>query len=280
MVGVGVAAVAYTGDSVWAHYQMVAGRWFHGKGEAVVPRGFLTATGTHLGDTVTLAGNGQRTQVRLVGEAMSVQNDGLLVLTGTASVTGLATTTDQRELAGRFAVQLTPGTSPIPYCRSLNAALASVNGSAEPRQTRVNTTIVAVDTLTGTFVLLLVGVARLGVFNTVVLDTRDRIHDLGVMKALGMAPRQTIAMVLTSITAIGLLAGTVGVPAGIALHSWILPKMADAAGTGFPAADLAVYNVAKLIPLLLGGLIIAVAGAIVPAGWAARAHTAVALRAE
>jgi hypothetical protein len=38
------------------------------------------------------------------------------------------------------------------------------------------------------------GRRRARVLNTVVLDTRDRVHDPGVLKALGMSPRQTVAM--------------------------------------------------------------------------------------
>jgi hypothetical protein len=41
--------------------------------------------------------------------------------------------------------------------------------------------------------LMLVSVAGLGVLNFVVLDTRERVHDLRVCKALGMSPRQTVS---------------------------------------------------------------------------------------
>ena len=127
---------------------------------------------------------------------------------------------------------------------------------------------------------MLVAVAGLGVLNTVVLDTRERVRDLGVFKALGMTPRQTVAMVLTSVGVIGLLAGLLGVPAGIALHGWVLPRWAEAAGTRTPAVRHRRLPPAELIPLALGGLLIALAGALLPAGWAARASTTTALRTE
>lgn len=126
----------------------------------------------------------------------------------------------------------------------------------------------------------LAAVAALGVLSTVVLDTRERVHDLGVFKALGMSPRQTIAMVVTSVAGIGLLAGALGVPLGVALHHRILPEMGEAAGTLIPAADITVYQPAMMVPLALGGLVIAVAGALLPAGWAARTTTTTALRTE
>jgi putative ABC transport system permease protein len=56
--------------------------------------------------------------------------------------------------------------------------------------------------------------------------------------------------------------------------------MGTAAGTTAPAADIAVYHPLLVLPLIAGGLLIATAGALLPAGWAARKPTAVALRTE
>ncbi|MFE0631896.1 hypothetical protein ACFW3D_33705 [Streptomyces sp. NPDC058864] len=41
-----------------------------------------------------------------------------------------------------------------------------------------------------------------------------------------------------------------------------------------------VYHAAELLPFVLGGLLITVVGALLPAGWAARVRAATALRAE
>jgi putative ABC transport system permease protein len=136
------------------------------------------------------------------------------------------------------------------------------------------------DSLAAMLTLMLLAVAGLGVLNTVVLDTRERVHDFGVFKALGMSPKQTVAMVITSVAGIGLFAGAIGVPIGIALHDAVLPAMGHAAGTTIPAADLAVYHLPVVVLLILGGLIIATTGALLPAGWAARTRTATALRTE
>jgi putative ABC transport system permease protein len=95
-----------------------------------------------------------------------------------------------------------------------------------------------------------------------------------------MAPRQTVAMVLTSVGWIGAAAGLLGVPAGVALHAYVLPVMGEAAGTRIPSVDLAVYHVSQLGLLGCGGLVIATLGAVLPAAWAARTPTARSLRTE
>jgi len=78
----------------------------------------------------------------------------------------------------------------------------------------------------------------------------------------------------------GVLAGALAVPAGWALHRSILPVMGSAAGTNLPHSVLTVYQPVELVALGLCGVALAVLGALVPAGWAARASAATALRAE
>jgi putative ABC transport system permease protein len=56
--------------------------------------------------------------------------------------------------------------------------------------------------------------------------------------------------------------------------------MGDGVQTAFPPGIYNVYSPAELVLLALVGLVIAVAGALAPAGWAARVRTATALRAE
>ena len=135
--------------------------------------------------------------------------------------------------------------------------------------------------LIGTLTLLLAVVAGLGVLNTVVLQTRERVHDLGVFKAVGMTPRQVIAMVLCWVAGSRPgWPGVIAVPAGIGLQRYLMPVVAAAAGTGLPASYLNVYRGGELVALALAGMVIAVAGALLPAAWAAGAGTASALRAE
>jgi putative ABC transport system permease protein len=128
--------------------------------------------------------------------------------------------------------------------------------------------------------VLIMIVAGLGVLNTVALQIRERAHDIGVFKALGMTPRQTLAMIVCSVGLVGLVAGIVAVPAGVFLHDQVLPAMAHAANSGIPPSLLSVYAPWAIVLLALAGLAIAVVGALGPAAWAARTRTAFALRAE
>ncbi|RAG82992.1 ABC transporter permease [Streptacidiphilus pinicola] len=267
--------VTYQGDSAWAAMQLVSGRWFTGPGEADVPLAFLTAYGAHVGDTVTLTSGGHGAPVKIVGEVLSLHNE-LLTDAGSLDPLALPLVPDSRF----FSIDLRPGTDPVAYSDSLNHALAPYGLTAMPNPPHINLVVISMDTLATILTLMLVVVAGLGVLNTVLLDTRERVHDLGVLKALGLKPRQTVGMVLASVTLTGLLAGTVGVPLGILLQRTVLPAMAGAAGTEVPGVDLDVFHAPLVAGLLVGGLLLATLGALAPASWAARARTATALRTE
>lgn len=272
-----ITVTAFTDDASWGGYAMVDGRWLDGPGQAVVPTPFLTATGKHIGDEITLNGYAGQARLRIVGEVLDPRYDGMRVFTDTATLK--TAEPDLAPAAHHIAVKSV--TNVGSYVAALNKdlrplGLAAEAGGADGESEMV----VTLNALSALLTLLLVAVAALGVLNGVVLDTRERVRELGIHKALGMTPRQTVVMVLTSVAVTGLIGGAIGVPLGVAVHSWVVPAMGDSAGLRFPDAVLAVYHAPELLLLGLGGLLIAALGALLPAGWAARTRTATALRTE
>ncbi|WP_203594168.1 ABC transporter permease, partial [Streptomyces sp. SID9124] len=269
--------VAFRGDASWGGYTLVSGRWIARPGEAAVPSPFLTATGTRVGDTLTLNGLGAPVTVRIVGEVLDPRNDGMQVFTDVATLK--AAHPDLTETSHHIAVA--PGTDVHTYVDALNKTLEPLGATARAGGLGAGGDMVAtLDALSGILTLMLVAVAALGVLNGVLLDTRERVREIGIHKALGMTPRQTVAMVLTSVAVTGLAAGCLGVPLGVALHRRVLPAMGESVSLRLPESVLAVYPSAELVPLVFGGLVIAALGALLPAGWAARARTATSLRTE
>jgi putative ABC transport system permease protein len=181
----------------------------------------------------------------------------------------------------QFFIQVRAGTDVAGYLRALNAALEPLHVTAAVGAGHgTGSTLVALATLTGLLTLLLVTVAGLGVLNTVLLEVRDRVHDLGIYKALGLTPGQTVTMALASVMPAGLVGGLLGVPAGFAAHAWVVAEMGHRTGLRLPASTVHVFGTPQLLLLGASGLVIAVLGALLPAGWAARARTATALRTE
>ncbi|MFD0316456.1 ABC transporter permease [Streptomyces flavalbus] len=268
-----VRATLFQGDTSSGRYEMIAGHWFTGAGQAVVPTGLLERTGTSIGDPIRVTLGKDTRTLRIVGEAFDTSNDGLTVHTDLASFPG---TTPEV-----FQIDVEPNVSPAAYAERLNTVVRPLGGDVIANSaSRQENTIILLDAIAVLLTLMLLSVAGLGVLNSVVLDTRERVHDLGVCKALGMTPRQTVSLVLASVTGIGLLGGLIGVPAGYALHGLVLPLMGHSAGTNLPPSILDVYDTPQLALLGAAGITIAVLGALLPASWASKTRTATALRTE
>ncbi|MGA5509092.1 FtsX-like permease family protein [Streptomyces umbrinus] len=263
----------YEGDSSPGSYEMITGHWIDGAGQVVVASGFLERTGTKIGDTVRVTHQGDTRTLRIVGEAFDTEDDGMRLHAGMADFPAAEPRT--------FLVEVKSGVSPAAYAEKLAEVVRPLGGDAMANSpSQQDNFVLILQSMAALLTLMLVSVAGLGVLNSVVIDTRERVHDLGVCKALGMSPRQTVGLVLASVAGIGVLGGLIGVPAGFALHGIVLPVMGHAAGTDLPPSVLDVYVPWQLVLLGLAGIAIAMLGALLPAGWAAKARTAVALRTE
>jgi putative ABC transport system permease protein len=276
-----VQAAAFDGDASWAGYALIKGSWYSGPGSVDVNTAFLTDTGTTVGSIITLTSGDRSETARIAGEAFANDtNDPGVFMSGS----DLARI-DPGHAPTQYYAGVKPGASLQAVANALEARL-DPNGPGPGYAAGIqvtpndNSELIAVVALITLLTLLLIVVAGLGVLNTVVLQLRERVHDLGVFKSVGMTPRQAIAMVVCSVALIGLLAGIVGVPLGVLVHNGVVPVMGHAANTGLPATVIAVYSWWQYILLGLAGLVIAVAAALGPASWAARTRTAFALRAE
>jgi putative ABC transport system permease protein len=264
----------FTGDSSWIGYTMISGHWYSGADQVDVNTAFLTDTGAKVGGDYTLITGGKHITVQIVGEVFAPEGGHPEMLGSTSTMSAI-----NPNLGGHmFQAELAPGTDVGSYVNGLQSALGS--GYLVAFNDSSGSVLPAIMALDAILTLLIAVVAGFGVLNTVVLQTRERVHDLGVFKAVGMTPRQTIALMVSTVAGIGLVAGLLAIPAGVALHQFVLPIMGNGAHTALPSAVLDVYHAPELAVLALSGLVIAVVGALAPAGWAARARTAVALRAE
>ncbi|WP_413799211.1 FtsX-like permease family protein [Streptomyces iranensis] len=268
-----VQASLYEGDSRSGSYEMISGHWITGTRQVVVPTRFLEKTSTKIGDTVRVTYEKETANLQIVGESFDTSSSELEIHADMANFASAE--------PSAFLVEVKSGVSADEYAQKAAAVIQPLGGDATTNTPSGQEGVILImSAMAVLLTLMLVSVAGLGVLNSVVLDTRERIHDLGVCKAIGMSPRQTMSLVLASVTAIGVIGGLIGVPAGYALHRLVMPVMGRAVGTSLPSPVLDVYEPVQLLLLGLGGVVIAVLGALIPAGWAARARTATALRTE
>jgi len=268
-----VQASLYEGDSRSGSYEMLAGHWITGKGQVVVPTRFLERTSTKVGDTVRMTYEKETADLRIVGESFDTSGNELEIHADMANFPSAEPST--------FLVEVKSGVSADEFAQKLAAVVQPLGGDATTvPPSEQKGVLLIMDAMAVLLTLMLVSVAGLGVLDSVILDTRERVHDLGVCKAIGMSPRQTVSLVLASVTALGVIGGLLGVPAGYLLHRIVMPVMGRAVGTRLPSPVLDVYGPVQLLLLGLGGVALAMLGAMIPAGWAARSRTATALRTE
>ena len=129
--------------------------------------------------------------------------------------------------------------------------------------------------------IVLVAISLGGVFDTVLLETRQRTREMAVLKALGMAPRQVVVMVVSSVVPVAVAGRPARRPARLVFQRAALAYMGQvAAGTRVPESTIDVFAPAAIVGLALTGLAIAAVGAYLPAQRAARARIAPVLQAE
>ncbi|MFI5888160.1 ABC transporter permease [Streptomyces sp. NPDC051554] len=261
-----------TGDTAVLHPDLARGRWTNGAGEVVVGSEFWHQHKLSLGQTIVLRdSDGKQVPETVVGE----QSGGGWDVTSTDWDRFIGLSSTQR--ASTFYVGLSKGTDPSTYA----AAAGRVDPGLQPSLNNgVDTIEKVMISVISTLTVMLIIVSALGVFNAVVLNTRERRKDLGVLKSVGMTPRQVIVMVVTAMAALGMVGGLLGVPLGMLAHRIIIPATGHGTGRDLPASLLHVWDWRLQVLLASSGSVIAALGAFLPSIRASRASAAEVLRTE
>ena len=121
-------------------------------------------------------------------------------------------------------------------------------------------------------VLLLIALANL--LTTALLSVRERVRDLGILKAVGLTPREVGATVMSAHGLLGAVAAAVGVPLGVGFFLGVY-RLANGS-----LDDVAVPPWWQLVLILPAAVLLVALVAGVPARLAARIRVVDALRYE
>jgi putative ABC transport system permease protein len=246
-------------------YAVPDGRMFARPGEAVAGRGLYESLGVEIGDELTLRVGGRPFTVTLVGRHVEPDNDGEIVIFPRST---LPAPVEGADVIAGFA----PGTDGAAVQRALQQrGVATELVSDEVRQERADVRPIVYGSSA-----LLVALALVNLLTMLLLVTRERERDFGILKAIGLTPRGMLGVVNAGAAALGVIAVVVGIPAGIVLFRTLMVAMspsegADIVGTPGP------FALALVIPVVLA--VTALASSL-PARRAARTSAATVLRAE
>jgi putative ABC transport system permease protein len=274
-IGDAVNSRIFRGDSSQLGYMVIAGRWFAGPGEVVAPKGLLHDANLKIGDTFTASVYGHAFELRVVGEVYDISNLGHQLFMDYASLPANIPNSSP----GRYLVTLTPGADVNAYVRRVAAAQPDLI-DVRPSDNSIIGPVKIIDSvlLVLAAVLVLIGIG--GVFNTLLLNTRERVHDTATLKAVGMSPRQVMVMVAASAALLALVGGLLAMPLGVELNRVLNDVISTSTGNDTPARAYDVFQPFELALIPLLGVVVAVVAALIPGRWAARTNVVEVLHSE
>jgi putative ABC transport system permease protein len=137
------------------------------------------------------------------------------------------------------------------------------------------------------FLAVVLLIAAVGIFNTVLMSVYERIREIGVLRAHGMRPRQVTLMFALE----GFLTGVFGSTAGTALGvvvNWVLVRYGypidkiagdvDAMGLPYWGTIYGEWNISTLMAMFIFGMLTATLAGLIPAGKGGKMEVTRALR--
>jgi putative ABC transport system permease protein len=265
----------FRGDASQLGYLVIAGRWYTAPGEVLAPKGFLQDAHLKVGDTFTGTLGGNPLQLHVVGEVYDISNLGHQLFMDYSTIPS----DTPNSTPGTYYVTLKPGANVSAYVQRVAAAQPDLL-NVHPTDTSIIGPVKIIDSvlLILAAVLVLIGIG--GVFNTLLLNTRERIQDTATLKALGMSPRQVMVMVAASAGLLALAAGLMAMPLGLFLHRLLNDVISSSTGNETPPSVYGVFNPFELALIPLLGVAVAVVAALLPGRWAARTNVVEVLHSE
>ena len=99
---------------------------------------------------------------------------------------------------------------------------------------------------------LLTGIV--GVSNIMFVSVRERVHEIGIRRAIGAKPKSIIIQILAESVTITALFGYIGLVAGMALLELLKPLLEDQAGFSNPTVDIAIAVQVTLALIVAGAV--------------------------
>jgi putative ABC transport system permease protein len=223
-------------------FQPVQGRLYHAANEAVAGQGFLDLMHIKVGAWISPTIDGVPVILHIVGRTIEPDNNGDVLDFGLDALPAA--------LPPFYSLVLKPGVSPAAartHLLELSHNWLDVQVVTNPAsQLGIMLVVIAVS------VVILAVIALANLLTATVVGQRDHLHEVGVLKAMGLTPRQVIATLVvnaTILTAIGVTAGTL---AGLVIAPRLINMQGQTSGIGSGiAAGLSVAAIAEIVAIAL-----------------------------
>jgi putative ABC transport system permease protein len=262
------------GDYARFPYVIGEGSMIAEPGQAVVGIGLMNLLDVEIGDELPVTIEDNPVTLQIVGRILDNDDDAQLAYIDAATVQPLfpdATPTD-------YALLLAPGSDEAAIQRRLLETSNYDFNVWRPRtETPEEATTIRTIMLGLSGVLLVIGLVN--VLTTTLLNIRERMRDFGILKAVGMTPRQVMLSVASGAVLLALPAVLLGIPVGL----WAWKQLFRIVAENEMGADPELFTEPSwwsLVLLAPGMIALAVLASTIPARRAARVEVAEVLRYE
>jgi putative ABC transport system permease protein len=257
---------AVEGDLQAFPFRISEGRFFRPHTyEAIAGRGLLDWLGLEVGDQLTIfieEDEHRAVTWQIVGQYPEPVNTGEMLMVSYPTI--------ERELGGvaprTYLLKLAPKGDPARVKRYLEPG-PDADLNFVLAQQAIPDVVVYLQLAIFALSVILIGIALINVFNTSLLSMQEKIATVGILKTVGMTPRQVMVMFNTAAGFLGVLATVLGLPIGLGFTRILLQTLADTYGFGEVRMTLHPIYAVGLLPVMVG---ISVLGSLLPGRRAAR----------
>jgi ABC-type lipoprotein release transport system permease subunit len=215
--GAGLPVYALEGVKSYTHFVVLTGREPKGPSEVALAPATVKALHKHIGDNVTVTGDTGPQTMRVVGTTLLLQTPHASFDQGAwVSPAGLAKLKqDVTSTEASMAVTARPGLSSAALVKELSARFQGLevdSGDTPPQDVLLLHNVRTLPQALAIFLALL-GIAALG--HALLTTVRRRRHDIAVLRAMGMRPRQSAAVLFWQAITVAIVGLALGIPLGI-----------------------------------------------------------------
>jgi putative ABC transport system permease protein len=261
------------GDLEAFQFPIVEGRMFQDAREVVAGYGLVRERNLHPGDRIEVVLEGQPVRLQVVGVYRENSNLGRMLMFSIETLRHV----QPEARTGSHVLKLRPTADPEAVAQALQAASGDQLEVRVISQDGAPSDITALKRVMAQLSLVLVGIAMVGLFNTLWMGVQERRREFGMLKAVGMTPGQVTRSVLVAAIGMALIGYAVGVLIGFPGIRLLMDTVARSVGFGPLRPPLDAVGLALILPAIV---LAAVVGALVPAQRAGRISVVEALRYE
>jgi putative ABC transport system permease protein len=227
-------------------FQAVQGRMFHAANEAVAGQGFLDLMHIEVGAWIKPTIDGVPVILHIVGRTIEPDNNGDVLDFGLDALNDAGSAPPQLV----YSLVLRPG---VPAGAARARLLAESHDRLDVQVVgnpasglRVLQLVIAVSVV----ILAVIGLANL--LTATVVGMRDHRHEVGVLAAMGLTPRQVMATLVVNTMILTALGVTSGIAAGLVIAPRLINMQGQTSGIGSGiAVSLSVAAIAEILAVAL-----------------------------